>query len=91
MKHTDNLNNQVEMFTKAYDIEGNELKGSHQKIYDAMKDGKWITLETLAKKVGMTGSGASACMRNLRMPKFGSYTVERKHIKGTLYKYRLVL
>ncbi len=55
MKHTDNLNNQVEMFTKAYDIEGNELKGSHQKIYDAMKDGKWITLETLAKKVGMTG------------------------------------
>lgn len=91
MKHTDELNKQIDMFPKAYDIEGNELKGSHKKIYDVMRDGKWITLEKLAQLTGMTGSGASACMRNLRMAKFGAHEVERKHVKGTLYKYRLII
>jgi ribosomal protein S25 len=91
VKHTDEENTQLDMFPKAYDIEGNELKGSHKKVYDVMSNGKWITIETLADRTGMTGSGASACMRNLRMEKFGSFIVERQHVKGTLYKYRLVL
>lgn len=82
---------QADMFPVAYDIEGRQLKGSHQKIYDAMKDGEWRTLDWLSKKVNMTGSGASACLRNLRMPKFGSYVVERRHVKGFLYEYRLVV
>ena len=34
----DELNKQIDMFPKA-DIEGNELKGSHKKIYDVMCDG----------------------------------------------------
>ena len=90
MKHTDELNKQIDMFPKAYDIEGNELKGSHKKIYD-VNVMEWITLEKLAQRTGMTGSGASACMRNLRMAKFGAYEVERKHVKGTLYKYTLII
>lgn len=82
---------QTPMFPVTYDIEGRPLTGCHEKIYDAMKDGQWRTLTWLASTVNMAGSSASSCLRNLRKEKYGGYIVERRHVKNSLYEYRLIV
>ncbi|HEX6038881.1 hypothetical protein [Longimicrobium sp.] len=60
-----------------------------------MADGKWRTVPELAVLAGCTEAGASARLRDLRKPKFGRFTVERRPIAPVwtprLYEYRVIL
>jgi len=59
------------------------------RVYDAMKDGRWHTLEAIADMTGDPTPSVSAQLRHLRKPRFGSHIIERQHIGGGLYEYRL--
>jgi hypothetical protein len=54
-----------------------------------MKDGQWRTLEQIADMTGDPTPSVSAQLRHLRKPRFGSHTVDRRHVGGGLYEYRL--
>ena len=56
-----------------------------------MADGRWHTLPAIAKATGVRAEASiSARLRDLRKPKFGGYTVERRRAEHRLFEYRLV-
>lgn len=82
-------NRDGETFEAEFDYE--RLNAQMKKVYDVVKNGKWITLHDLAKKTGSPEASVSARLRDLRKPKFGALTVERRRSKEQgLYEYRLV-
>jgi hypothetical protein len=62
------------------------------RVWSAMKDGRWRTLNELADATGDPHASISAQLRHLRKPRFGGYTVERRR-RGTggTYEYRLLI
>lgn len=58
-------------------------------VRDLMLDGAWRSLTEISETVGYPEASVSARLRDLRKPKFGSYTVERKHVERGLYIYRV--
>ena len=65
------------------------LKGQLARVFDAMKDGYWVSLEDIARLANAPGASVSARLRDLRKEKFGGYTVHRKNKGGGLWLYRL--
>lgn len=65
------------------------LKIQLAKVRSAMWDGRWHTLDELAAAADAPQASVSARIRDLRKPKFGAYRVERRHIKGGLFEYRI--
>jgi hypothetical protein len=65
------------------------LGGQLQRVFDLMRDGEWRTLAEVARAVGGTEAAVSARLRDLRKPRFGSHTVERQHVSGGLWQYRM--
>ena len=65
------------------------LKGQLKRVYDTMKDGEWWTDRGLAFAVGCTEGSAAARRRDLRKEKYGSHEIERRHIDGGLFEYRM--
>jgi len=49
----------------------------------------WWTLKELAQATGYPEASVSARLRDLRKPKFGGYTVERKYVERGLWAYRV--
>lgn len=76
-----------------YEPTRDEARLNHQiaDIYGLMKDGQWRTLEGIAHTTGHGAASVSAQLRNLRKPRFGGHTVNRRHIQHGLYEYQLVL
>ena len=70
--------------------DGPRLTGALEAVRDRMADGRWYTLRELAQAAGCSEAAASARLRDLRKAKFGGYTVEREHVGGGLWRYRLV-
>jgi RIO-like serine/threonine protein kinase len=58
-------------------------------VRDMAMNWEWITLQTLAELTGYPEASVSARLRDLRKPKFGSYTVERRYEGGGLWSYRV--
>jgi hypothetical protein len=54
-----------------------------------MGDGGWWTMARLAEVARCSEAAASARVRDLRKPRFGGYTVERRHVRDGLWEYRL--
>lgn len=54
-----------------------------------MADGRWRTLAQIQEAVGGSEAGVSARLRDLRKPKFGGLTVERKRGECGLHWYRV--
>jgi hypothetical protein len=54
-----------------------------------MLPGGWWTLPQLAAATGYPEASISARIRDLRKPKFGGHTVERRHVSKGLWEYRL--
>ena len=69
--------------------DGERLRSQLQRVRDLMIDGQWRTLQQIARQVGGSEAGVSARLRDLRKPRNGGYTVERKYIADGLYEYRL--
>ena len=67
------------------------LTGQLLRIWDVVCDEKWRTLREIANLTGDPEASISAQLRHLRKPRFGGHTVERQHIDGGLYKYRLLI
>ncbi len=60
-----------------------------QAVRELMEDGEWRTLYNLAKAVGGSEAGVSARLRDLRKPRFGGHTIERRYIATGIWSYRL--
>lgn len=67
------------------------LTNQHVRIRDFMLDGRWRTLKAIADALGYPEASVSAQLRHLRKPRFGGYTVERRHVSQGLFEYRVVL
>lgn len=66
------------------------LKKQIYRVWDAMVDGQWRTLKQIAQITGDPEASISAQLRHLRKPRFGSHTVERRHLGNGLYEYKLI-
>lgn len=67
------------------------LVGQILRVYDTMRDGVWRTLDGIAVQTGDPPASISAQLRHLRKRRFGSHTVERRHVGNGLYEYRLLV
>lgn len=65
------------------------LTAQQQRLLDLMGDGHWRTLRQIEAATGIPQASASAQLRHLRKARFGGYTVERDHLGGGLYQYRV--
>ena len=66
------------------------LTGQLLRVFGLMRDGRWWTLEDLMQICGGTTQSLSARLRDLRKPRFGAYTVERRRRTAGTWEYRLV-
>lgn len=58
-------------------------------IFNFVKDGLWWTLAEIAANTGEPEASISARLRDLRKPRFGSHTVERRRRTIGQFEYRL--
>ena len=70
------------------------LTGQIQRVFDAIKDGNWYTLDEIHNKTNDPHASISAQLRHLRKERFGSYAVDKRP-KGNrsngLWEYRLTI
>ena len=60
------------------------------RVFHCMKDRQWRTLRDIASETNDPEASISAQLRHLRKQRFGSHTVNRKHMGSGLYKYQLI-
>lgn len=65
------------------------LSGQLATIAELVSDRRWWTLRDLAERAACSEASASARLRDLRKPRFGSHTIERRRRDGGLFEYRL--
>lgn len=68
------------------------LTGQLLVITELMSDGKWRTLGEIQDATGYGESSISAQLRNLRKPRFGSHTVNKRsrgNREQGLYEYQV--
>ncbi len=58
-------------------------------IRTKMMDGQWWNVDELRIATGYPSTSISAQIRNLRKPRMGGWTVERRHVGDGLYEFRL--
>ena len=62
-------------------------------VRDLMRDGQWRSLNAIAQATGYPEASLSARLRDLRKPKFGLHTVQRRRAQegaGT-FEYRVTV
>lgn len=70
--------------------DGKRLANQLEQVRQIMLDGQWHTLTELATLVCGSEASVSARLRDLRKPRFGSLSVERRRIIGGLWEYRVL-
>jgi len=68
------------------------LTGQCLRVFTAMSDGRWRTLAEIEAVTGDPQASISARLRDLRKPKFGEYTVNRRARgprENGLFEYQL--
>jgi hypothetical protein len=73
------------------DRDHKRLSGQIKRVFDVMKDARWRTFDQIAGETGDPAPSISAQLRHLRKTRFGSHTVERRHMGSGLYEYRLLV
>ena len=73
------------------DRDNGRLFAQLTRVRDLMSDGRWRTLPEIAGAVGDPPQSVSARLRDLRKPRWGSLTVERRHKSRGLFEYRMVV
>lgn len=75
-----------------YDHERDSVRLGSQllRVSALMADGRWRTLAEISHSCGDPESSVSAQLRHLRKPRFGSHTVNRRHVGGGLFEYQLI-
>lgn len=68
------------------------LSGQLLRVLEAMNDGEWRTLRELSDEADGSEASVSARLRDLRKPRFGAWTVDRRRrgeaTRG-IHEYRL--
>lgn len=72
------------------DHDGGRLTSQLDRVRVAMTTGAWFSLDVLVSRCGGTTASISARLRDLRKPRFGGHTVERRRVAGGHWVYRLV-
>lgn len=67
------------------------LSGQYRDIFNLMRDGEWRSLPQIARITGHPEASISAQLRHMRKPRFGSHTVNRRHVTDGLNEYQLVV
>lgn len=65
------------------------LQAQMARVYEAVRDGQWRTLAELEEITGDPPASISAQLRHLRKDRFGAHVIERRHVGGGVYQYRL--
>jgi hypothetical protein len=71
------------------DRDHERLSGQLQRVYELMRDEHWRTLEAISRNTGGTEASVSARLRDLRKDKYGAHVVERRHVVGGLWEYKM--
>lgn len=73
-------------------LDRDRITGQMREVMDLMQDGCWRTLRDISQATGAPESSASAQLRHLRKPRFGSYVVEKRRRGDVLglWEYRLL-
>lgn len=56
------------------------LAAQYIRVWHLMRDGKWRTLDEISAATGAPEASVSARLRDMRKPRFGENTIERRHI-----------
>jgi|SRR5579871_2285125 len=67
------------------------LGAQMERVFGVMKDGTWRSLDEIASITGDGVQAISARLRDFRKERFGSHTVNRRHIQSGLFEYQLIL
>lgn len=70
------------------------LTGQLRRVFAAMRDGAWHTLDELSRATGDPAASVSAQLRHLRKVRFGSHQVDKRRRgepRAGLWEYRLVV
>lgn len=67
------------------------LTSQLDRVKALMSDGEWRTLAQVASQTGDPHASVSAQLRHLRKERFGNHTVDRRHIQGGTFEYRLIV
>jgi hypothetical protein len=78
-------------WTYQHDRDYQRLKRLLDRVQYRMADGNWWSLWELAERTGGSEASVSARLRDLRKPKFGGHTVERRYVGPGLFEYKLTL
>jgi hypothetical protein len=71
------------------------LTSALEKVFHIMLDREWHSLTHIQSlvwilfKSTVSEAGISARLRDFRKPKFGSHTVDSRHVNNGLWEYRL--
>jgi len=82
------MNFDVQTFDAQRD--GPRLASQLDRVTSLMRDGRWRTLGEIAQSVEGSEPAVSARLRDLRKPRFGGWTVERRYVAGGLWEYRVI-
>jgi hypothetical protein len=89
---------QPDLFTRQPPFDGPDLAPEdHQRLGDQlqrvkqfMSAGNWWTLQVISEVTRTPEASVSARLRDLRKPKFGGHTIERRNLGRGLFEYRMV-
>lgn len=59
------------------------------RVASLMRDRQWRTLYEIAHATGCPPQSVSARLRDLRKPRYGSRTVERRRVSAGVFQYRV--
>ena len=68
----------------------NRLNAQMKRVYALMKDSEWRTLAEIARFTNDSEASISARLRDLRKPKFGGLTVNRRRRTQGQYEYQVL-
>lgn len=75
--------------TYVHERDGFRLAEQHQRVWNAMRDGKWRTPKELELATGDSWASISARLRDFRKDRFGAHGVDRESRGNGLFVYRL--
>src|SRR5882762_6250173 len=73
------------------DRDTERLSDQLRRVFNFMSDGLWHTLREIGAATGAPEQSTSSRLRDLRKPRFGAYTVERRYDGAGLWSYRVLV
>ena len=69
--------------------DGKRLNAQHQIVLALMVNGDWFTLRRISELTGFPEASVSARLRDFRKAEHGGMKVDRRHVAGGLFEYRV--